>query len=527
MRVRSSSTMLAGVLLSLALSMTVGVAGAAEPSDYDRQVLTVCEGVIRLFEEEPDAMWPGYSLAVRPFVVYVPGRWALLFNAGRDVEGFGPCPAHWPDVAPDVLYHDGAYADLVGQLVFEYDVDGIRTVAVGFPESLPESMENPELKMFGYIVHEAFHQYQNEFFGEIPWAREQLYPIEDRENAALAYVEMCILTDALAEARHGDMDRCRGSIARFLAIRDHRWKRADPFVATYEQGQEVHEGTARYVELTSFDRMRDVAYASSVDGSASPLARHFGDAAMPDYLVARFGDRMGDGFLRIEDLFRNRIYPVGSAQGVLLDALGVGWKVEAEEHTAEFTYAALLREALGVDESEFPALVDEAKALYDYGAVLAATDEEIGRYLAGYREELAAFEGQPGRRIEVSMSSSGVYRSRVSRARKWVVDRGTKTLCGHFEVYTLETDDLFLAVHEMGLFEENDWDDYEKRVVFYVPSVDSITLDGEVLSDGDEPGRAFGSIEMAGDGFELRYSRPGTISMKGDRVMVNLIPEAE
>jgi hypothetical protein len=525
---RSSSTVLKSALLALLLSVAVGVAETtAEPTDYEREVLTICEGVIRLFEEEPDAMWPGYSLAERPFVVYIPGKWALLFNAGRAVEGFGPCPADWPAPSADVLYHEGSYGDLVGQLAFEYDVDGIRTVAIGFPESLPESLENAELEMFGYIVHEAFHQYQNEFFGEIPWAREQLYPIEDRENAALAYLEMLVLIDALTEARDGNEGRCRQSIARFLAVRDHRWERADPFVAEYEQGKEVHEGTARYVELTSFDLMKDLAYTSAVDGVASPLAEHFADAAMPDYLVARFGDRMGDGFLRIEDLFRNRIYPVGSAQGVLLEGLGVDWKARAQERTGEFTYARLLREALGVNEGDFPGLVDEAKARHDYEAVLAATDEEIGRYLDGYRGQLTAFESQPGRRIEVALSSNGVYRSRVSTAKKWVVERGTKSLCSHYKVYTLESDDLFLAVHQTGLFEENDWDAYEKRVVFYASEIDSIALDAESVSVDAEAAHSFDSIEINGDGFELRYSKPGTISVTGDAVIVNLIPASE
>lgn len=525
---RVASAVLTGTLLALLVSLTVGVAeAAAEATDYELDVLRICEGVIRLFEEEPDGAWPGYSLAERPFVVYVPGKWVLLFNAGRDVEGFGPCPAGWPDLSADVRYHEGSYGDLVGQLAFEYDLDGIRTVAIGFPESLPESLEEAELKMFGYIVHEAFHQYQNEFFGEIPWAREQLYPIEDRENAALAYLEMLVLIDALAEARDGDADRCRESIARFLAVRDRRWSRADPFVATYEQGKEVHEGTARYVELTSFDLVRDLAYTSAVDGTASPLAEHFSAAAMPDYLIARFGDRMGDGFLRIEDLFRNRIYPVGSSQGVLLDHLGVDWKAQAQERTDEFTYTSLLREALGVDQDDFPGLVSEAKSRYDYEAIQAATKGEIGRYLAGYREELDAFESQPGRRIEIALSSNGVYRSRVSTAKKWVVDRGTKSLCSHYKVYTLKSDDLFLAVHQTGLFEEDDWGAHEKRVVFYAPEVGSITLDGEPLAPEEETAQTFGSIEMAGQGFGLRYSKPGAISVTDDRVIVNLIPASE
>jgi hypothetical protein len=517
-----------GVLFILLVFLAVGIpVKAAGLTDYERDVLTVCEGVVRYFDEDPDRAWPGYSLAVRPFVVYIPGRWAILLNAGRAVEGFGPCPADWPDLGADVLYHEGSYGDLVGQLAFELDIDGIRTVAVGFPETLPESLENAELKMFGYIVHEAFHQYQYEFFGETPWAREQEYPIEDRENAALAYLEMLALIDALEGVRDDDAGACRESIARFLALRDYRWARADSFVSVYEQGQEVHEGTARYVELTSFDLMRGVEYASAVTGTWSPLAEHFEEASMPGYLIARFGDRMADGYLPIEDLFRNRIYPVGSAQCVLLDYLGVDWKAEAQNETPEFTYAALLRESVGVGEEDYPGFLADAKERYGYDAVLAASEEEIGRYLAGFQQAVDAFESQPGRRVEVALSSNGVYRSRVSSADKWVVDRGTRSICSNYQVYTLKTDDLFLEVHDTGVLEEDDFRAYRKRVAFYSPEITSIRVDGEPLATEGDAVRPFGTIEMAGGGFALRSSRPGTIRLSGGRVVVDLIPAPE
>jgi hypothetical protein len=518
-----ASSLAAVFLATVALTGSAG----ATLSDYEEGVLKICEGVIRLFEERPDGVWPGYSLAERPFMVYVPGKWALLFNAGRGVEGFGPRPADWPDLRADVLYHGGAYGNLVGQLAFDLDVDGIRCVAIGFPESLPESLTDAELKMFGYIVHEAFHQYQNELFADTPWAREQEYPIEDGENAALAYLEMLILIDALREARDGEAGPCRESIARFVAVRDHRWQRADPFVATYEQGKEVREGTARYVELKSFDLMREFAYTSAVDGKASPLPRRFRSASMPDYLIERFGDRMGEGFVPIEDLFRNRIYPVGTAQGVLLDHMDVDWKPWAQESTGEFTYASLLREASGMDELDLPGLVSEAKSRYGFEAILTATGGEIERYLAGYGEAMAAFDAQPGRRIEVALSSNGVYRSRVSTADKWVVDRGTKSLSSHYKVYTLESDDLFLEVHEAGLFELNDFDAHEKTVAFYTPEISAITLDGGRLDVAGDAARPFDSIEMAGSGFQLKYSKPGVIPVAGDRVSVDLIRPSE
>jgi hypothetical protein len=525
-RIRSMSF---AFLLALPLVVAAGPASdaTAAPTGYEHDVLRICEAVFQLFEQRGDEIWPGYSLAERPFVVYIPERWALFFNADRDVDGFGPLPDDWPDVGRDILYHEGTYGNLVGQLGFDYELGGITTVAIGFPESLPESMEDAELKMLGYIVHEAFHQYQNEFFGDTPWAREQSYPIEDRENAASAYLEMVLLVDALEAARDGEPERCRRSTARFLAVRDDRWRTADPFVAVYEQGKETREGTARFVELMSFHLMRDLSYRSALDHAPSPLRACFDSASMPGYLISCFGERMGDGCVPIEHLFRNRIYPVGSAQAFLLDYFGIEWRTDAEQRTPEFTYAQLLRDGLGVDDARFATLLEEARSAYDYPAMLAAAEREIERYVAEYREAVQAFDSQPGRRIEITLSSNGVYRSRVSTARKWVVDRGTRSICSHYQVYTLESDDLFLQVHEAGLFEENDWDAYRKKVAFYEPGVVSITSDGETVDLPENAPLSFGSIELIGAGFELRYGKPGTIIAAGDRLTVFIVPAGE
>jgi len=39
----------------------------------------------------------------------------------------------------------------------------------------------------------------------------------------------------------------------FIAVRNYRWKHADNYVRKYEQGQEINEGTARYVEMKAMD----------------------------------------------------------------------------------------------------------------------------------------------------------------------------------------------------------------------------------------------------------------------------------
>ena len=512
--------------LFVSVAVLVGASGTvpAALSDDDETVLRICEGVVRLFEQRPDVVWPGYSLAERPFLVYVPNRWAILMNHDADVDGFGAPPEEWPDLGTNVLYHAGQLGNLVGQLAFYYEVGDLTTVAIGLPDELPGPVEEAERKYFGYIVHEAFHQYQYEVWSEVPWAREQLYPIEDAENAALAYLEMLILLDALDAIGADDAGGCRESAERFLAVRRRRWKSAAPFVAEYEQGKEISEGTARYVELLSLELMGGLEYASSVSGTSSPLKGSLASTTMLESLSNGFEERMGDGFVPIADLPRNRIYAVGCAQGVLLDYFGFEWRSAVEQEAGTFVYADLLSDGLGVDDGALAVRLDEAMDLYDHAGVLAATGDEIERFLDGYRAALREFEGQPGRRLSVRLDSNGVRRSRVSQGQRWVVEEGGRSLCTGYAVYTLEKDDLFLQVHDVSLLEENDWERRRKTVTFFVSGEIALTLDGEDVDTLGEAAREFGSIEIAGGGFELRFSGPGILSSADGSLHINLVP---
>ncbi len=281
-------------------------------SDADYTVLKVCEGVIQLFKQMPDSVWPGYDLSKRPFIVYIPEKWALLLNYSKEADGFTSYPEDWPALGTNVLFHKGQYKDLAGQLAFYVSVDTMETVAVS-------SLGQSEVELFGYIIHEALHQYQYDAFGEIPWEREQKYPIQDRENTALAYLEMRLLMDALRMATADDRERCLEYMRQFVAVRNHRWKQSDPFVEKYEQGKEISEGTAEYVEMRSIELMTQLEYESSLSELTKSLSEHFSSISMPEFQLSDFQNRITENSVSPEDMPRNRIYPVASAQGFLLD----------------------------------------------------------------------------------------------------------------------------------------------------------------------------------------------------------------
>ncbi len=495
-------------------SKTVGL------TDQDYTALKVCEGVIQLFNQFPDSVWPGYNLAKQPFMVYMPEKWALLFNYPKEIEGFTSYPDYWPDLGANVQFHYGQYKDLAGQLASGYPIDTISVTAVGFNEQ-------SAVDFFGFVVHENFHEYQlygkHSGFGEISWEREEKYPIQDRENTALAYLEMRLLMDALKMVAADNQKKCREYVRQFVAVRNQRRTHADPFVAKYEQGKELQEGIARYVELKSITLMARLKYNSSLAGLTTPLWQDFSSVSMPDYLLEDFSKRITDNSVSPEDMPRNRIYPVGAALGFLLDYLRIDWKEKAQQAGQEFTFAQLLRDNLQIGEGELGPLLREAKDNYNNEEILASTDRLIQEYLTGFKRELDSFETQPGYRIELEISSQGLSRSRSSSAKRWLVDQGTQELRSHYNIYTLKNEALLLQVKDMGVHEQNDWEADKKKVTFFIPEIGSLSLDDKPLKVTEGAQTRFNKIEVIGKNLKLSYSKPGSISISGHRLNINLI----
>jgi len=492
-------------------------------SDQDLNALKVCEGVIQLFKQFPDSIWPGYNLAKKPFIFYMPER-VLLFNYSKEIENFTAYPKDWPDLGTSVLVHEGPYDNLTGQLYFDLRIDTVDVAAVPF-------VEKTIVELFGFIVHENFHEYQQygerPNFGEIGWEREELYPIQDRQNTSLAYLEMRLLMDALEMMKVDNQKKCREYLKQFVAVREYRWKCSDPFVKRYEQADEINEGTAKYVEVKSISLVPKLKYHSSFDGLSTPLSKDFNSLTLFGYLINDFQTRITGNSISPVDVGRFRIYPVGSAQGVLLDYFNIPWKDQAQKAGPDFTYSQLFKENLKVKDDQMEELLKKAKKNYDYENVLVSTDKLISEYTEGYNKDLASFEAQSDYRIEIDLSSKNLSRSSSSSAKRWIVDRGTKSLRSHYDVYVLRSalnTDLFLEVHNTGLLEQDDWDKRTKTAVFFVPEITSIALDGTVVKPVNGTTYQFKKIEIVGENFKLSYANEGTFIMDQQRVNINLIP---
>jgi hypothetical protein len=322
---------------------------------------------------------------------------------------------------------------------------------------------------------------------------------------------MRILMDAIAREEAGARRELEDLLRMFTAVREERWRVGGEFVGRHEQGLEIREGTAEYVQTRALSLMRGTA---GLDG--------FAKISLSGLVEEDFRTRFKGESVTPDDMPRNRIYPVGAALGCLCDFLGLDWKPLAQAAGPGFAFHRLISAKIGPGEKRSDELIAEAKENYGYDKIAAATDASIGEYREGYLRELKAFEGQPLERLELEFSYRSITRARNSLGKTWLVDDGAKSLGNRYLVYTLKNADLALQVHETGVYEENDWDAKRKKVVFYVPQMQSISLDGRPADPAMMRSAPFRTLEVTGQSLSLSIMKPGTVTRTGKTIAIKV-----
>jgi len=488
--------------------------------DDEFTVLKVSEAVVQIGRQFPDSIWPRYDLSKMPLMIYIPEKWALLLNAPPAADGFTEYPDTWPDLHTHVLYHQGPYDDLSGQLAFNVEIDSLVVAAVS-------PLGRDEQSMLEYVIHENFHQFQDQQFGEITWQREEIYPIEDAQNTALACLELYLLKGAIESLQRSDIASFHGRVEEFVAVRSYRWQIASDYLRQYEQGLEIKEGAAKYVEMKAMSLVPKLQYSSAFGGADSPSASTLDKSGMADHILEGLKERIADGTIAPEDMPRNRVYPLGAAEGYILDQMGIDWKPQAQAAGAEFTFANLMKDGLRLDDSVDETLVANGRKMFDYDEILNKTQESIHAYRAGFDSTLASFDSQPGIRVEVIFSGKNMLRSRNSSSKKWLVDNGSRELRDHYNIYTLRNltgPEFNFMLKDAGLLEVTDWDTKDKDIVFYCPDIDSISINGVGREINDKTVYRFKTLYLSGSGFELRSDRPGTMTNSADFIKIDFTP---
>jgi hypothetical protein len=252
-----------------------------------------------------------------------------------------------------------------------------------------------------------------------------------------------------------------------------------------------------------------------------PLSEKLSGATAVSLLLEDFEARFEGGAISPEDMPRNRIYPVGGAQCYLLDFLGVDWRPAAQRGDDGFSYVNLLRDRLAVKEEDLGSLVASAKRRCGYEDIKSAMAIQVEKYGADFAAALTAFESQPGQRLEVTLSTNGLSRSRVSAARKWLIDEGRRSLCSQYNVYVLKRSGIRLQVESSGVLELNDWERRMRTAVCYVGGHVRVTIDNAPTTLEDGRTYHFSRMAVHADKVSLECSTQGAVRRSGDRLVVD------
>jgi len=334
--------------------------------------------------------------------------------------------------------------------------------------------------------------------------------------------------EALGSIASNTRSEAEQLVKAFVAVREYRWRRADAFLARYERAKELVEGTAKYVEARSIGLLPDLCASESPPHPLALVCGEAGKISAHDYLLQDFADRFEQGTIPPEDVARNRIYAMGGTLGLLLDFFGVDWKTRAIEDGRDFSFIALLRDAIGGDEVGAEERLAWAQQRYDYSSILRATRGLIAHYVRSYDAALAEFEEQGGQRVSVRVPAVGISRSRKSRTKRWVADAGTRVFSSHFIVYTLKAvpnDDFFMQVKDAALLDEMDRTLDAKTVTFFTSDLTAVDLDGEQRDLVPGETYHFETLVLSAENFQLRSTRPGVLVVDGRSLNVDLIPE--
>jgi hypothetical protein len=338
-------TLPVGLGLALALASCVAGPGPApgEPGPAVTPTRAAPEVVDRRVVELAERdLWPGFDPRAVPLLIH-DGERTWLFRHPAPPDGFRP--------VDDAHVMDGRHPAAIANTSAE--IGGVQTAVLW-----ERALERPVDAATATAIHEAFHAFQRDHYPG--WIANEMdffiYPLDDAEALALRRLESEALRRAL---RASDRSAAACWARAALDLRDRRFRRLPAAAAAYEQGNELNEGLARYVEWRA------------LDDPPSPSA---------------FGDFPADGV-------RLRTYAVGAALASLLDRFDTRWRQHLAEHddqALDQVLAAALPEAETSDRCE-PDPEDQARARHkaaDDVARLAEEREEARRMFldrAGWR----------------------------------------------------------------------------------------------------------------------------------------------
>jgi hypothetical protein len=296
------------------------------------------------------ALWPGYDPLAVPLAVY-DGERTFLFRHPSPPPEYRPVPG----AVPTAVAREGRDEAMTANSSAE--IGGVQTATVLLDRPGGSGAERVPL-----ALHEAFHVFQRARHPR--WGGNEadlfVYPTDDAGQLALRRLESDALRRALSAG-----SACWARQA--LALRSERYARLDSASAAYEQGTELNEGLAAYVEARAGGR-------ATVDIPAD----EFAPAAV-----------------------RLRAYSTGPALAFLLDRFAPGWPQAFEADDSQ-TLDGALRGALGAGDT---CPFDAAETM----AAARRAEADVAALVTDREQRVAAFESAPGWHVVLDAAESPLW----------------------------------------------------------------------------------------------------------------------
>lgn len=310
-------------LVVVALLALVRPAPAQTLEDADRVRLAEA---FRLADHVRDGLWPGWSDVPFAVLLVTPDH-EFLVRHPRPSDDFALVAAYDSLLGSPVYARERQYPPHL--LATFPAVGGLSTVVVGTPAQTGTTSTEWAVT----LLHEHVHQYQTslpDYYGAVAaldlsggdtsgmWMLDYPFPYSDRLVGERFEALREALVQALAAVYQPDAEDRLGA---FLAARDALREALSEADDRYLSFQLWQEGIARYAELRVATRAADLegpAPGFLALDDATPYA------AVAESLRSRLARDLAD--LDLAEAGRLAFYPLGAAQGLLLDALRPGWR---------------------------------------------------------------------------------------------------------------------------------------------------------------------------------------------------------
>ncbi|MBD3297051.1 MAG: hypothetical protein GF341_00185 [candidate division Zixibacteria bacterium] len=429
---------------------THNIAQAVEAStpdcaDIDLAHLSYVHELLHLSEAYPDQIWPSLDYREIPIVIYRPDSIAYLFNHPEPPSEFSPIQTLPWESDPPICVHHGPFRNFVGQMWIWEDIAGRSALVYPYgPDSTWES------RFMLTVAHEAFHTYQVTGFADLGDSREELYPLTNVDNIALATLENLILIDALTALENENHTGIITRAAEFVTVRERRWHIAPDFVGHHERVKERTENTAFYVETKLAELGGREEYRPTDFADYARFNPYRTRSMVLQDLRDGIAAHITNGAIDPMAMPRYRIYDNGAALGYMLDVLGPdNWKEIVSSDTLA-AYHELLLQALAGETLDTQ--LEAIKERYGYDTIHAAAAANVHVYLDEVRELEETIKSQGHCCIEVAMlTAGGLSKSKRSRARVLYADDGRATLIESADRFVLENPRGSVAIKNHGL----------------------------------------------------------------------------